>query len=341
MKQKKEYLEILRVVAIILVIYNHTRSYGFTLYQSTDHMLTYYSSLTLSILCKIAVPLFFMISGVTLLGKQESIKIVYRKRVLRLVLVILLFTFLQYLRFVRVQGWESFSLVTYLAYCYSGNIIEPYWFLKSYLSMLLILPILRIVAQNMKAEHYHLLIGIRGLTTITMLIQIYTGYGMNLTLPINTDFIFYPLLGYYLENREEISVAADHKKQLLRAGSAVGLLLLNVAVVVVHFKRSGQYSESLNTIFCWMLTIFVFLIFQKIRLKSEKHRRFWTTLGECTFGVYLIEDVVRNQVEKMMPRMVEIFGAMSACLIFVLLSTVIGLAVIWLVRKLPYVKKLI
>ena len=341
MKTKKVYLEILRVTAIMLVIYNHTRSYGFLLYQNTDNLLTYYSSLTLSILCKISVPLFFMISGVTLLGKQESVRTVYLKRVLRMVLVILIFTFLQYLRIVRVHPSEGFSLTTYLAYCYSGNIIEPYWFLKSYLSMLLILPILRIVAQNMKAEHYHLLRGIKVMLTAVALVQIYTGYGMNLTFPMNTDFIFYPLLGYFLANREESPAGTGRQRQLLWAGAAVGLLVLNVIVVAVHFKRSDQYSDALNTVFCWMLTLLVFLIFGGIRVKSERMGRFWIALGECTFGVYLIEDVVRNQVEKWMPRITEIFGAMTSCLIFVLFSTVIGLAVIWLVRKVPCVKRLI
>jgi len=341
MKQKKEYLEILRVVAIILVIYNHTRSYGFLLYQSTEHVLTYYCSLTLSILCKIAVPLFFMISGVTLLGKQESVKTVYLKRVLRMVLVILVFTFLQYLRILRVNQWEGFDPATYLAYCYSGNIIEPYWFLKSYLSMLLILPILRIMARNMKAEHYHLLIGIKVLTTVTALVQIYTGYGMNLTFPINTDFIFYPLLGYFLANRENAAANDGPKRQFLYAGSAVGLLVLNVVIVAAHFKRNGVYNDALNTVFCWVLTILVFMVFQGIRVKNEKLCRFWITLGECTFGVYLIEDVIRNQVEKIMPWMSEAFGAMIACLLFVVLSAIIGFVVILLVRKIPYVKKLI
>lgn len=54
MKPKKTYLEILRVLAIVLVIYNHTRGDGYTLYQGTDNPWTYYSSLVLSIFCKSA-----------------------------------------------------------------------------------------------------------------------------------------------------------------------------------------------------------------------------------------------------------------------------------------------
>lgn len=104
---------------------------------------------TVSIFCKVAVPIFFMISGGMLLGKEESIRELFKKRIFRYVIVILLFTFLQYLRIVRVNLEGGFHISTWLLYCYCGNIIEPYWFLKSYLSFLLCVPLLRIIARNL------------------------------------------------------------------------------------------------------------------------------------------------------------------------------------------------
>lgn len=281
-----------------------------------------------------------MISGVTLLGKVESIRDVYLKRVLRMVLVILVFTFLQYLRIVRVYPENGFSLVTYLAYCYSGNIIEPYWFLKSYLSMLLILPLLRVLAQNMKKEHFYLLLGIRMLATLITVIEFGIGYGMNVTLLTNTDFVFYPLMGYYLGGIES-EENAGRNRTVYNCLAAGGLLVLNVVIVIMYHQRSGLYSEVLNTVTGWMITLLVFLSFKEIRIKGERARKFWITLGDCTFGLYVIEDVVRNQIEKLMQWIRPVCGPMTACLLFVLMSTVVGLAVIWLVRKLPYVNKLI
>lgn len=112
-------------------------------------------------------------------------------------------------------------------------------------------------------------------------------------------------------------------------------------IVIMYHQRSGLYSEVLNTVTGWMITLLVFLSFKEIRIKGERARKFWITLGECTFGLYLIEDVVRNQIEKLMQWIRPVCGPMTACLLFVLMSTVVGLAVIWLVRKLPYVNKLI
>lgn len=340
MKQKKIYLEILRTLAIILVIYNHTRGNGYTLYQNTSNIWTYYSSLTLSIFCKIAVPLFFMISGVTLLGKTESVRSVYLKRVARIVLVILLFTLLQYARILRVHPENGFSILTYIAYCYSGNIIEPYWFLKSYLSMLLILPILRLIAQNLKKEHIYLLLGLKVFSSLTTAIVLHTGYSMNISLVTNTDFIFYPLIGYYFGNIEFQKIS-PHKRMVYSSLAIIALTIMTSVLSTIYYQHIGTYSEDLNAIIIWAITLLVFLFFKEINIRNERIGKLWITLGECTFGLYLIEDVVRNQIEKLLPFFPSIFGPMTSCLCFVFLSTIVGLFIIWLVRKLPYVNKLI
>ena len=52
---KKTYIECLRIIAIILVIYNHTRELGFTLYQYTSDACSYYLSVLMIPVCKTAV----------------------------------------------------------------------------------------------------------------------------------------------------------------------------------------------------------------------------------------------------------------------------------------------
>ena len=60
-KGKKIYIEVLRCIAIFFVIFNHTEEYGFDLYKETAETLPYIIYLTISIFCKAAVPIFFMI----------------------------------------------------------------------------------------------------------------------------------------------------------------------------------------------------------------------------------------------------------------------------------------
>ena len=78
-KAYKIHFEVLRLLAIFLVVFNHTKEKGFDLYRYTDSAVIYYAGYSLSILCKVAVPLFFMISGALLIGREESIRDLFKK----------------------------------------------------------------------------------------------------------------------------------------------------------------------------------------------------------------------------------------------------------------------
>lgn len=90
---RKSYYDFLRIFAIFFVIYNH--SLGAHLYLNyTSIGIEEFLHICLSVFDKIAVPLFFMISGALLLGKTESIITVLVKRASRVVLVLIFFTLL-------------------------------------------------------------------------------------------------------------------------------------------------------------------------------------------------------------------------------------------------------
>lgn len=88
------YIDALRIIAILLVVFNHLP--GYTLYMSnTGPKAWLYMFLTM--VTRINVPLFLMVSGALLLGKRESISRVLRHRAARIVGCIGLFGTLCYL----------------------------------------------------------------------------------------------------------------------------------------------------------------------------------------------------------------------------------------------------
>ena len=98
-ENKKIHIEFLRMLAMFLVLFNHTETKGFTLYTLEQETLLHWFYLTLSIFVKVAVPIFFMISGALLLPKEESIKEVFQKRILKIVLVLIGCHFVNYIYF--------------------------------------------------------------------------------------------------------------------------------------------------------------------------------------------------------------------------------------------------
>ena len=87
-KGKKIYIEMIRIIACSLVIFNHLR--GYDLYTiSSGIKQFFYMSLTM--ITRIHVPLFFMISGSLLLNRNDDIGGVLKKRVVRIVIVVMFF----------------------------------------------------------------------------------------------------------------------------------------------------------------------------------------------------------------------------------------------------------
>ena len=71
-KTKTAYLELLRIIACFFVIVNHTSSGIFL--SRTPNDKTWWVSVTYFFACKVAVPIFLMISGTLMLGKIDDYK---------------------------------------------------------------------------------------------------------------------------------------------------------------------------------------------------------------------------------------------------------------------------
>lgn len=76
---RKSYIDLLKIMAIYMVLFNHTKDKGFILFTIAQGSKLYPFYLFNAIWIKIAVPLFFMTSGALLLGKEESIGQILKK----------------------------------------------------------------------------------------------------------------------------------------------------------------------------------------------------------------------------------------------------------------------
>ena len=131
--KKKYHLEVIRILAILMVMYNHSAAF---MSFSNQSGVEYAISFLFSMVCKGAVPLFFMVSGALLLGKNESGKDLFQKRILRMILVIVIFSFLYYMKLV-LKGERPFAPFSFLLSLLTDLVYLPYLFLYSYISVCL------------------------------------------------------------------------------------------------------------------------------------------------------------------------------------------------------------
>lgn len=86
---RKLYIDFIKIIAIYMVLFNHTGNRGFVLFTVARSSLLYPLYLLLAIFIKIAVPLFFMCTGALLLGKEESYRDLLMKRFLKYAILLL------------------------------------------------------------------------------------------------------------------------------------------------------------------------------------------------------------------------------------------------------------
>lgn len=88
-QERKVYIDFLKILAIYMVLFNHTNTDGFVLFTIARTSKLYPLYLFNAIFIKMAVPLFLMTSGALLLGKKESNMDVLTKRFFKYMIVLI------------------------------------------------------------------------------------------------------------------------------------------------------------------------------------------------------------------------------------------------------------
>jgi surface polysaccharide O-acyltransferase-like enzyme len=333
------HLDALRVGAIFLVVFNHTGERGFTLWTVAEGpLMPLY--LFLSILCKIAVPLFFMASGALLIPKDESVGIVLRRRALRFALVLVLFSLLQYL-----LSAETHSVSGFLRDVYSTWIVMPYWFLYAYLGILLLLPFLRRLARHMTIREFLYLVGLQfvfvGLMPIVDSL-LSTGPSKVSVAPMVGLPVFFFLTGYFFQSLPPKYLTG----RWVAVAGAAGLVCIGAAgfMLWLTMQRTGEPDQSFYNALIAPPTFAAFLVARYLDTKlalPEWLNRTVTGAASVVFVVYLVESLLRPRLlpvfETALPHVGSLWA--SVCWVFAVIG--MGAVIGAVLRQVPLLRRLL
>ena len=350
MKERKLFLDFIRVAAILLVIYNHTGRSGYMYFTEISNQFSRFPVMAVSSFCRFCVPLFFMASGATLLAKEESVRELYRKRVLRFFMVLVLFSFVSYLWEIRETG--GFSLIVFIRELYLYMHVHTYWFLYQYLAYLICLPFLRRMSSAMTNRGFQYLVlvmlGAKLLELLPLYVFLYPeSYSSSFVLFSIEIAVFYPLMGYYLGTR--LPDAAFTKKGAVRAA------LLSLAAIVAMVFSQNFYANRFDG---WniidgeaYLGTFSFIpacaLFYQARLLFLHYSpgpgltRTLLLFSECSFGVYLLHHIWQDLFSSVEAFLQNACGIYPGTLLFVCFVLLFGTFVTWVLKKLPLLRKLL
>ena len=344
----------MRVVSVFGVLFIHSGTHGATLFLHTDSAAEYALSLFLSMFVRFAVPVFFMISGALLLGRNEPLRVVLTRRVLRIAVVSLITFAVYYLMLGVHMGTLSLragAVFDFLRSIWTSPLVAPLWYLYAYLAAMLMLPFLRPLAQGMRTRDFvYLLVLHILLVCVAPILGTFVFHA-----PLSTFFsipfatvscIFYMLLGYAAEHRIPQSFYTVRHTAILFAIMAAACAIGGVLTWYIC-RRDGATHAVAGTVlgimavfpsmavYCGARTFFL------RRAVSAKAQIILSAAAQNVFGIYLIEKLVRELLIGIFLRLRPILTTLPACFVWMIACFVCGQIVIWLLRRIPFVRKLI
>ncbi len=347
---RAEHIDILRIIACLMVIFNHTNERGFLRYV-TDVPGTPAAvwNLLFSIACKSAVPIFFMISGSMLIRKEEPALATYR-RIPRIIADYLIFSLVYYGCDAYLAG-SPFSLKETLIKLITG----PYWhlwYLCSYVALLITMPFLRDFARNLKLKNAVLLYG---LAVFLMGIMPVIEY---FAMPVSSswkpswmfaDISIYPLLGYFIDNRVDVRRIPGKYMLALWMADALAFLVSERAEYCYLCREPGSYSEVFLCTGCIINAVTIFATAKWLfseKIYSRGMHLFLAETGKCTFGIYLIHILILWKIKPFYSfwsaiEQISTFGKQYGIFISCIMVFIVAGMITYMLRKVPVIKKLL
>jgi peptidoglycan/LPS O-acetylase OafA/YrhL len=166
--------------------------------------------------------------------------------------------------------------------------------------------------------------------------------------------VVYPLLGYYLEHyiTEDQYNRRNDGKMLLAMLAVLAIFAIMTVLRALPYEEFTIYDKGLYTCSLTMvLDVGVYYFAKRFCLakgwdkrqgqKATIGRKIITSLGSATFGIYLVEQPVREHTTKICDSLKEIIGAFPACIVWVLCVAVIAYGVTMVMKCIPGLRRLL
>lgn len=343
MKERKNYLDVIKVISIINVFFGHTGYDGMHMYEVSTGF-NHYMSFFIREFSHYCSFMFFLISGVLLLKKEEDLKTVLKKRVGRYVVLVLVVESIRIIYYHIVSGvMDQFSFKVFFKTLYSTNVIEQYWFLHSYLAFLILLPFIRMIAKSLTKQTALYLLS---LLCIFEVILVFFEAAFHLdriavALPLLNDIFVLPLMGYCVEYVLNEWLEVFKNRLMIYVFTVVSFVA--ELIYTYHMYTSGQIIPEMSG--CYFVLTIGFYIFLRQLMKGkafkEKTMKFFTFVGGSTLVIYIFEPELRELTHPVYNFTVNYITWLPALTLWLCCGVLVGSLLAWVLRKIPGINKFI
>lgn len=280
MKQRNSALEIVRIIAMFLVVLSHSTVHGGFDELETSNILINGFVLKFFQLGKIGVNLFMLISGYFL----SNIRINYKKT-LPLFTQVWFYSLFCFVIGVIFNYDFSFSTLTKV---FLPTIFSEYWFFTAYIILYLYLPYLNLFIEKLSSNDYLKLISISFI--VWSLIPT-----LRRVSPLGSEFVniaFYYFVGAFFSKFPDNIFKKSNIRKWCLVISIVSFIFIEALVLLtpianLRLKSLAKFLFRSDSVIAFAISVSIFAVFAYMKPFTNK---LINKISSCTFGVYLIHD---------------------------------------------------
>lgn len=341
------FLDLLRIFACFFVIVNHTGSELFLERTPADPL--WFVGISYFFIATTAVPVFLMISGYLLLGRNDSWKTTFR-RIFRILCTLLgcavLYSVYNVLRSDAAGSPVSTAIliVKEITKVYLRSPSNALWYLYTYLGILIMLPFLQKMAAAMQQRDYHFFFLFTGIFICTApILQHYSSYlslHPKFELPLFSGFVSMLFIGQYFAR-----FGFPRTKKCFAAAICLLVITVFINVVATYLEYQKDPTEYLFFEDVTLLPITlgsacIFYLFSFVSLPGRVSAVI-SEIGACTFGIYLLSDLLIDLTWPVCRMAHSSAFPFFAVLAYEADLFLLGLLIAKILRKTPFINRIL
>lgn len=334
MSKRIPYIDIINVVSCFSVVALHCNGYVHQL----DHTDSYWwLHVLIEVLFYNAVPLFFMLSGATLIGYHQryDTKTFFKKRIKKTFVpfLFLSFCFSMLYAYTRIGDDNILNILKVIILgLITGNVpFTTYWFFIPLFLIYLFMPFISIMVTNLNRQQQLSLI------ILLFVLQSCCGPILHLSNTVNTsidfmhglplcNFVIYVLLGYFLSHNNY-----EYNNKLLSSLIIVSIILMvGRYILVYNLNTHDEVAFNYVSAYAVVPSATIFLVTKRYFGKTSGGGI--TFLAGKSFGVYLIQSFVISIMFR------YIASNNIIALVMIPVIYVICIAAVWIVQQFKVTK---
>lgn len=290
---KKNYISILNVLACIGVVILHTFETGYT----SDANFVFEVLIRAIAYC--AVPVFFMITGATLIDYREryDTKTFFKKRLLKVIIPLIIWSIIYFIiNFFKGKfSINDLSFKFVFEYFFLVKTNPIFWFFVVIIGIYLAIPVISLIPQETRRKAFLYIIIITFVFN-QFLPDLLLNYNYDLKFPLTySGWISFIFIGYYIDKYE---IVKKHRVIIYVLG-IIGFLTMVVPTIFIsyHKNESCSWFDEYYDAPCVLYSASVFLFFKSKINNNQivtKIMPFFNFVAPTTLGIYVLHIAIRD-----------------------------------------------